>query len=190
MAQRRGDVTVMTDTTHELQWLDAPAAERLAPQFAALLQDAVASGASLGFWQPLDDTRADAYWRDIIAEVAAGERWLLAALGDGNLLGSVQLAFSSWKQNAIHRAEVQKLLVHQTARRRGLGQELMLAAERLALDRGKTLLILDTLTGSDAERLYHRLGFVEVGAIPRFVTEPDGAERSTTVFYKSLVTAR
>ncbi len=173
------------DTPIELRQLDRAAAEALVPQLCALLQDAVASGGSLGFWRPLGDDRALAYWRTTIAEVDAGERLLLVALHAGEALGSVQLGLSP-KQNAPHRAEVQKLMVFRAARRQGLGQLLMRAVERLASDAGRTLLILDTNTGSDAERLYSALGYQRVGVIPRYSVEADGEERATTLFYKSL----
>ena len=175
----------MPDTPIAIHQLDAAAAEALAPQLCPLLQDAVASGGSLGFWRPLGDDRARAYWRTTIAEVDAGERLLLVALREGEALGSVQLALAS-KQNAPHRAEVQKLMVFRAARRQGIGQMLMRAVERLAYDAGRTLLVLDTNTGSDAERLYAALGYQRAGVIPRYSVEADGAERATTLFYKSL----
>jgi len=178
----------MPDTPIEVRQLDRAAAEALAPQLCALLQDAVASGGSLGFWRPLGDDYARAYWRTTITEVDAGERLLLVALRAGEALGSVQLALSP-KQNAPHRAEVQKLMVFRTARRQGIGQLLMRAVERLACDAGRTLLILDTNTGSDAERLYAALGYQRAGVIPRYSVEADGEERATTLFYKSLETA-
>jgi ribosomal protein S18 acetylase RimI-like enzyme len=173
------------DPMIETQSLDAPTAERLTPQLVALLQDAVESGASLGFWRPLSDDRAQAYWRTVIGEMAAGERRLLVVQRDGVVVGSVQLALAT-KQNAPHRAEVQKLMTLRAARRRGIARALMGAAERLALQERRTLLILDTNTGSDAERLYYALGYHRVGAIPGYTVESDGQEHATTLFYKSL----
>ncbi len=175
----------MPDTLTEVHRLDADAAEALAPQLIALLRDAVDSGASLGFWRPLTVDHAQAYWRTVIAEVDAGERWLLVALREGALLGSVQLALPA-KQNATHRAEAQKLMVYRAMQRQGVGQMLMRAVERLAYDDGRTLLILDTSVGSDAERLYPALGYLQAGVIPRYTVESDGKERATTIFFKSL----
>lgn len=165
--------------------LDSPTAEALTPQLVTLLHDAVASGASLGFWNPLEDDRAQAYWDDVIAGVRAGSLWLLVAQREGAVVGSVQLA-PALKQNAARRAEIQKLMVHRVARRQGIARELMRAVERLAYAEGRTLLVLDTNTGSDAERLYHALGYLRAGVIPRFTIERDGAEHATTLFYKSL----
>lgn len=175
----------MQDTAVDIQRLDAPAAETLAPQLVALLRDAVASGASLGFWNPLDDARALAYWREVIANAHTGALRLLVAQRDGALLGSAQLALPT-KQNAARRAEVQKLMVHRVARRQGIGQALMRAVERLALDEGRTTLVLDTQTGSDAEHFYQALGYQQAGIIPRYVIDSTGVESATTFYYKSL----
>jgi GNAT superfamily N-acetyltransferase len=176
----------MSDSPIAIQRLDAPTVERLTPQLITLLQDAVESGASLGFWRPLSDDHAQAYWREVIAEVAAGTRRLLVALRDGAALGSVQLALAT-KQNAAHRAEIQKLMTLRAARRQGIARALMDAVERLALQEGRTLLFLDTNTDSDAERVYPALGYHRVGVIPRYSVESDGRERATTIFYKSLI---
>jgi GNAT superfamily N-acetyltransferase len=89
-------------------------------------------------------------------------------------------------ENQPHRGDVAKMLVHGSARRRGLGAALMRAAEAHARAAGKTLLVLDTVTGSDAERLYTRLGWRRVGVIPGYALMPDGAPCDTTYFYKSL----
>ena len=177
----------MAETTFEIKRLDTAAASDvsdLASQLVALLQDAVASGASLGFWNPLSAEMAQTYWRDVFTEVAQGHRRLLAALRDGELLGSVQLGLAT-KQNAIRRAEVQKLMTHRRARRQGVGRALMRAIEQVAYDEGRTLLILDT-AGAEAERLYRALGYQEVGSIPRYTVEADGGRLATTIFYKSL----
>lgn len=178
----------MSDTPTTIHLLDASTAETLAPQLVALLQDAVASGASLGFWNPLDDDRARAYWGDVVAGVRAGSLRLLVALREGSVVGSVQLAPAS-KQNAARRAEIQKLMVYRAARRQGIARALMGAVERLAADEGRTLLFLDTNTGSDAERLYLALDYIQVGVIPRYTVERDGTEYATTLFYKSLIAA-
>lgn len=173
----------MSDSS-EIRQLDAATAEALIPQLIRLLQDAVAT-ASLGFWDPIDDADADAYWRGVISEVATGDRWLWAALREGAVIGSVQLAPAS-KQNAPHRAEVQKLMVHRTARRLGLGRQLMQAMEQMARAKRKTLLFLDTNTGSDADSFYRALDYTEVGSIPRYTINRDGSEHATTIFYKWL----
>jgi GNAT superfamily N-acetyltransferase len=78
------------------------------------------------------------------------------------------------------------MLVHRKARRRGVAQRLMAAVEDEARKEGKTVLVLDTVTGSDAERLYERAGWQRVGVIPKYALMPTGELCATTVFYKHL----
>jgi ribosomal protein S18 acetylase RimI-like enzyme len=97
----------------------------------------------------------------------------------------VQVVYA-WPENQPHRADIAKMLVRRSARRRGLGALLMHAAEAVALDAGRTLLVLDTVTGGDAERLYARLGWTRVGVVPNYALMPDGTPCATTIFYKDL----
>ena len=131
---------------------------------ADLLIDSIDGGASVSFMHPLAPAKAQAFWRRIAAEVAAGARALLVAEDEAGIVGTVQLVLAQ-PENQPHRADLAKMLVHRRARRRGLGAALMQEAEQLARDSGKTLLVLDTVTGSDAERLYARLGWIRVGAV-------------------------
>jgi GNAT superfamily N-acetyltransferase len=131
-----------------------------------------------------DDARA--FWRHVAARAAAGELVTLGAFTGDRLDGAVQLIVGT-PPNQPHRAEIAKLLVHRRARGRGRGQALMLAAESLALSRGRTLLTLDTLAGSPAERLYLALGYTPAGTIPGYALLPEGGEpRATVIFYKRL----
>jgi GNAT superfamily N-acetyltransferase len=123
---------------------------------------------------------------DAVAEdVDQGRRVLLAAFLDGNVVGTVQVVLAL-PPNQPHRAEIAKLLVHRSARRRGLAQLLMERAEAAARAEGKTLLVLDTVTGDSAERVYERLGWTRVGVIPGYALYPDGRPCDTTVFWKAL----
>jgi ribosomal protein S18 acetylase RimI-like enzyme len=89
--------------------------------------------------------------------------------------------------NQQHRAEVLKLLVHPWARRRGIARALMLAIEAVAQAEGRTLLTLDTWTGSAAEVLYLSLGYVAAGVIPRYARGSLTPElEPTTIMYKHL----
>ena len=117
--------------------------------------------------------------------MARGERILLAAYDGHALLGTVQVVFAG-PENQPHRADVAKMLVHGEARRRGVGAALMRAAEDSARAAGRTLLVLDTVTGGDAERLYARLGWEKVGVIPDYALFPDGRPCDTTVFFRRL----
>jgi GNAT superfamily N-acetyltransferase len=151
-----------------------------------LLVDAVEGGASVGFVWPMTRAKAETWWEDALAGHALGERLIFAAEADGRLDGTVQL-IPSPKENQAFRADLTKLLVHRSARRRGLGVLLMRAAEDEARRIGRTLLTLDTETGSAAERLYTRLGWTRYGEIPAYATSPDGRARDpVSFFYKML----
>jgi GNAT superfamily N-acetyltransferase len=167
--------------------LTADEAGARAGALSELLIDCVEGGASVSFMAPLARERADAFWRGVAAGVAAGERLLLVAedAATGALLGSVQVVFA-WPENQPHRADVAKMLVRRSARRRGVGGRLVRAAEACALAAGRTLLVLDTVTGSDAERLYARLGWTRVGVVPGYALMPDGRPCDTTIFYRAL----
>jgi GNAT superfamily N-acetyltransferase len=134
---------------------------------------------------PLAPAKAQAFWRRVAAGVASGERALLVAEDDTGIVGTVQLVLDQ-PDNQLHRADLSKMLVHRRARRKGLGAELLRGAEQMARDCGKTLLVLDTVTGSDAERLYARMGWVRVGTIPGYALFPRGGLCGTTLFYKAL----
>jgi GNAT superfamily N-acetyltransferase len=152
---------------------------------AELLVDVVDGDPGVGFLFPLEPAKAEEFWRGVADDVAAGRRALLVAEDDAGIVGTVQLGLAQ-PENQPHRADLAKMLVHRRARRRGLGSALLEAAEQLARDCGKTLLVLDTNTGSDAERLYVRMGWVRVGEIPDYSVQPRGGLRATTVFYKKL----
>jgi transcriptional regulator with XRE-family HTH domain/GNAT superfamily N-acetyltransferase len=154
-------------------------------QLADVLMDCVEGDASVSFMHPLTRERALAFWRDVARGVAAGERALLVAEDERGLCGTVQLIFNL-PENQPHRADLAKMLVHRRARRRGLGAGLMRAAEDLARECGKTLLVLDAVTGGDAARLYERLGWVRVGDIPNYALMPRGGFCSTTFYYRDL----
>jgi GNAT superfamily N-acetyltransferase len=156
---------------------------------AEVLIDCINGGAGVSFMHPLAPPKARAFWRLVGADVAAGKRALLVAEDDGGIVGTVQLVLEQ-PENQPHRADLSKMLVHRRARRQGLGAALMEAAEQMARDCGKTLVVLDTVTGSGAERFYTRLGWVRVGTIPDYALLPRGGLAGTTVFYKALRLAR
>lgn len=151
---------------------------------ADLLIDAVDGGASVSFMQPLGHPKALAFWRDVAASVALGERLLLVAEDANGIVGTVQLILSQ-PDNQPHRADIAKMLVHHRARRQGLGSALMTAAETAAIAHGKTLLVLDTAS-PEAARLYARAGWVQCGVIPGYALLPQGGLCDTTYFYRQL----
>ena len=152
---------------------------------ADVLIDCVEGGASVSFMHPLTRERAVGFWRRVAHGVAAGERALLVADDAHGLCGTVQLIFDL-PENQPHRADLAKMLVHRRARRQGLGAALMRAAEATARECGKTLLVLDAVTGGDAARLYEHLGWTRVGDIPDYALFPRGGLCSTTVYYRNL----
>ena len=171
--------------TPAIRALDAEAVRRERSALAGVLGDAVRDGASVGFMAPVDPAALDAYWDAIADDVAQGARTCLAAWLDDALVGTVQLA-PCGKPNQPHRADVQKLLVHRRARRRGIGAALMQALERHALELRRVLLTLDTRTGSDADRHYRGWGWSPIGVVPGYAFDPDGTLADCTFYFKQL----
>jgi GNAT superfamily N-acetyltransferase len=171
--------------TVTVERLDGATAREHRAALADVLLDCVAGGASVSFMAPFSAGDAQAFFESIEPEVGAGSRVLLAAFAEEELVGTVQIA-AAWPPNQPHRADVAKLLVRRSARNRGIGQLLMEHAEAEAKAEGWTLLVLDTVTGDPAERLYERMGWTKVGVIPNYALYPDGRPCDTTVFWKAI----
>ena len=156
--------------------------------FSQLLTDCVEARASIGFMAPFTLEQARVFWSGIADQVEIGDRLIWSARDEvtGELLGTVQL-ITSLPDNQPHRGDVAKLMVSPDARRRGVADQLMAALETEARARGLRTLVLDTVTGSPADALYRKRGWVEVGAVPDYALFPDGSPCSTTFFYKSLI---
>lgn len=154
-------------------------------ELSSLLIDCVEGGASVSFMLPMARERADAFWRMVANDVASGKRALVVAEDEQGVLGTVQLVFDL-PENQPHRADLAKMLVHRRARRGGVAAALLRAAEDVARECGRTLLVLDAVTGGDAERLYERSGWRRVGVIPNYALMPDGRYCDTTYFYRDL----
>jgi GNAT superfamily N-acetyltransferase len=151
-----------------------------------VLIDCVEGGASVSFMLPMSRAKAEAFWHSTSASVARGERIVLAAEdASGMIIGTVQVILDQ-PENQPHRGDIAKMLVHRGIRRQGVGAALLAAAERSALSAGKTLLVLDTVTGGDAERLYARQGWQLCGQIPNYALWPDGTPCATTILFKFL----
>jgi len=151
---------------------------------AALLQDSVHGGASVGFLAPLSEAEATAYWRGVDAELGP-LLYCWVAEQHGQIIGTVQLALCG-KANGRHRGEIQKLMVHSAARGQGTARLLMQAAENAAQAAGCSTLVLDTDSESVAASLYPKLGWVHAGDIPDYAASPDGRLHTTRYFYKLL----
>lgn len=157
-------------------------------ELVELLQDAVGGGASLGWTEPPSTKDARNYWTQVLEAVGRGERMLFVATDDHVCTGAIQLRLSP-RQDAPHRGELRKLMVHPQFRRRGIGQALINALENAAAARGLTLLLLDVRAGDPAEQFYRSTGFQFVGTIPGFALSTRGTYDPTAIYYKKLAPA-
>jgi ribosomal protein S18 acetylase RimI-like enzyme len=175
----------VTGSTLEIRTLRAGEARAHLDGLAAVLHDCVDGGASVSYMAPFTRDDARIAFEAFVADSERGRRLVLAAFEDREIVGTVQVVLAL-PPNQPHRGEIAKLLVHRSARRRGIAERLMAEAEREARAEGKTLLVLDTVTGDAAERLYTRLGWQRVGEIPNYALYPDGRPCATTVFFKNI----
>jgi GNAT superfamily N-acetyltransferase len=193
---RHGPIRVLHDISNSLEFgyakpvsgiavLDAAAAASAERPLANILCACVDAGASVSYLPPLAAEVARTFWKRMAADVAAGTRILLAAWDDAMLAGTVMLEFAS-APNQPHRAEVQKLLVDPSARRRGLARALMRRAEQEAQRAGRTLLTLDTRAGDAAENLYRTIGWHEAGRIPGYALNAEGTPCDTIFFWRHV----
>jgi ribosomal protein S18 acetylase RimI-like enzyme len=179
------------------EWLVEPARAAFVDaeidMLAEVLHAVVQAGAGVSFFTPFSIKESRAFWVDkVLPQVRAGTRRVLVArLNEDSeqIVGTVQLDLEM-PPNQQHRAAVAKLLVHPAARRRGIGRALMIALEDIAQAEERSLLTLDTVSGSDAELLYRSLDFIAVGVIPRYARSALTPElEGTTIMYKELTTA-
>jgi GNAT superfamily N-acetyltransferase len=167
--------------------LDAQAVEVNVGALAQLLLDAHAVGMGLGLAPPLTHTGAEAAWREIASTLEPGERVQWAAFDDDRLLGAVHLARAT-ADNGRHRAEIRRLVVSPDARGQGVGRALLTTAVEHARALGLRLLWLSTHAGTDADRIYPRLGWTRSGEIPDFALVPSGELAANAFYYLRLVT--
>ena len=169
----------------EIKELKAPPSLELFSELVELLQDAVSGGAPIGWTQVPSTKEARNYWTEVLEAVGRGERLLFVATDNHVCAGAIQVARAP-RQNARHRGELQKLMVHSQYRRRGIGRALVEATEKAAAARGLTLLVLDVRPGNDAERLCKRCGYQCVGTIPGFVQAAGGGYDPTVIYYRRI----
>lgn len=161
------------------------AARAVLPNLIDLVVRTVDDGASIGWLPPMPPIAAEDYWQGRLAAVAKGDAILLLAWEGEVLIGTAQLGLER-RPNGVHRAEVQKVMVHPDARQRGVGKALMLVIEEQARAHQRSMLFLDTREGDPSEGLYQKVGFVRVGAIPNYVINPDGSFAATVLYAKIL----
>ncbi len=148
--------------------------------------ETVAGGGSVSFMHPLPLEAADAFWRDSLASAARGERVVLGAFdGGATLVGTVTLLLNL-PPNQPHRAEIAKMMTAVNHRKRGIASALLREAERIAIARGRTLLVLDTAVDEGASPLYERHGFSLTGIIPGYAMKPHGGLTGTMIYWKKL----
>jgi GNAT superfamily N-acetyltransferase len=168
-----------------IRTLNAAEAETRLDELSDILVEAVALGASVNFMAGFSPEEGRAFWRNQLPGLAHGERQLLVGEDGERLVATVMLTFAH-QPNAPHRAEVSKMLVLSRARRKGLGRRLLMAVEEAARNAGRTLLMLDTESGSAGDMLYRSCGWTEIGRVPGHAFKPDGRRAETTLFYKQL----
>jgi ribosomal protein S18 acetylase RimI-like enzyme len=151
-----------------------------------LLVETVASGGSVSFMHPLSPQAADAFWQQALASAASGERVVLGAFEGEQLIGTVTLLLNL-PPNQPHRAEIAKMMTRVSHRHRGVATALMHAAERMAIERGRVLLVLDTAAEDGASKLYEALGFRLTGVIPDYALKPHGGLTGTMIYWKRIV---
>jgi len=158
---------------------------RIRSALSELLVETVASGCSVSFMHPLPLEVADAFWRDSLAAASRGERIVLGAFDDDSLVATVTLLLSL-PPNQPHRAEIAKMMTRLSHRQRGIASALMQAAEKLAVERGRTLLVLDTAVDEGASGLYEGFGFNLSGIIPDYALRPNGGLTGTMIYWKRI----
>jgi GNAT superfamily N-acetyltransferase len=169
----------------EIVAIPASLADGVLAELAGVLVDCVEGGASVSFLSPLPPDQAIGFFREVAVSVAAGDTVLLAARLDGRVVGTVQLGLDT-PPNQPHRADIKKMLVHRSARGRGIGAALMARVEEEARRRGRWLLVLDTVPGENGHRLYLRAGWQQTGIVPDYALFPDGRLCDTAVMWKRL----
>jgi ribosomal protein S18 acetylase RimI-like enzyme len=165
----------------EIRALDASPDIREA--LSEILVETVANGGSVSFMHPLAVEVAHTFWSGSLAAAARGERIVLGAFDDENLIGTVTLLLDC-PPNQPHRAEIAKMMTRISHRGRGVATALMRAAERMAVERKRTLLVLDTAADGGASGLYERLGFQLAGVIPDYAFKPHGGLSGTMMYWK------
>ncbi len=169
----------------EIKIMPLNASRETCAALSEILIEAVASGGSVSFMHPLAREVADEFWRKSLAAAERGERIVLGALDGGYLIGTVTLLLDL-PPNQPHRAEVAKMMTRIGHRGRGVARALMRAAERMAIARGRSLLVLDTAVDDGASKLYESLDFKLSGIIPDYALKPHGGLTGTMIYWKRI----
>lgn len=152
---------------------------------ADLIIDTVANGGSVSFMHPLAPEAATAFWTASLAAADRGERVVLGVYDGATLIGTVTLLLDC-PPNQPHRAEIAKMMTRMSYRNQGIARFLMHLAEGIAIERGKTLLNLDTAADEGAAGFYEGLGFQKAGIIPDYALKPHGGLTGTIIYWKRI----
>lgn len=169
----------------EIKITTLSASPQIRVMLSEMLIEVVANGGSVSFMHPLALEAADAFWEGSLAAASRGERVILGAFDGESLIGTVTLLLD-YPPNQPHRAEIAKLMTRISHRGRGVAKALLQAAEQIAIERGKTLLVLDTATDGGAAKLYEGLGYKLVGEIPDYALKPLGGLTGTMIYCKRV----
>jgi ribosomal protein S18 acetylase RimI-like enzyme len=161
------------------------ASPKICEMLTEILIEVVADGGSVSFMHPLDPATARAFWDGALAAAARNERIVLGAW-DGDVLVATVTLLLDCPPNQPHRAEIAKMMTRPSYRKRGIGAALMREAEKIAVERARTLLVLDTAVDGGASELYEKLGFVLVGTIPDYALKPHGGLTGTRIYFKRI----
>jgi len=162
---------------------DTPAIRRA---LGELLVETVAGGGSVSFMHPLPLATAETFWMDSLASASRGERIVLGAFDGDTPIATVTLLLNL-PPNQPHRAEIAKMMTRTSHRHRGVATALLHEAERLAIQCGRTLLVLDTAVDEGASGLYEKMGFELSGIIPDYALKPHGGLTGTMIYWKRIV---
>jgi ribosomal protein S18 acetylase RimI-like enzyme len=172
----------MTSAVHLAPLTDNP---EVIAALSDILIEVVANGGSVSFMHPLARDTAEDFWKDSLARAASGGRVVLGAWEGDGLIGTVTLGLAT-PPNQPHRAEIVKLMTRVSHRGRGVARSLMLEAERIAIEHGRTLLVLDTAEDGGAAGFYEGIGFQRVGVIPGYALKPHGGLTGTIIYFKPI----
>jgi ribosomal protein S18 acetylase RimI-like enzyme len=161
------------------------ASPRVCAMLSDIIMDVVANGGSVSFMHPMPREQAESFWQKSLEAADRGERIVLGAWEGDELVATVT-ALLDLPPNQPHRAEIAKMMTRPSHRGRGVATALMREAERMAVERGRSLLVLDTAEEDGASRLYERLGFVYAGTIPDFALKPHGGLTGTKLYWKRI----
>ncbi len=169
----------------EIEIKTLSASPNISEALGTMLTDVVANGGSVGFMHPLAPARARAFWEGVLAAADNGERIVLGAWDGDYLVATVSLLLDL-PPNQPHRAEIAKMMTRPSYRGRGIASALLRRAEELAVQHGRTLLVLDTAADEGASEFYERLGYTLTGEIPDYALKPLGGLTATRIYWKRI----